>query len=478
MGAGLTIPMFTERALTRQKISEEIICKEVLDVIKYYLDVGKTNPFKNKVIRAPFNENISLKVPAYVHLLNLTTQSDLNYRDSYIESLYKGVRINNNCHGWIDLNYKDDGIYLKFQNFRGMNFRMNKHDPTVQKYFIEKFTKRYSSSDCDFLSLAIGLYIDSGNGHANILFIFKDKPNNKVYLSWYEPYGYSQRFNTDKINVLSERLRVSFQEFVIDNILRVVDPGSEFKIIDKFTASCPVGIQASIGYELGYCALINIFWLYIILKVMKRLKTHENRLDFILNIGRVEKCLISNITKRDLNATVVYFSYVFLTKFYKDMFSPDTLRKRRPELLLASDPRETQKYFYKKYHLFERRFYIQYLQLTTQEMVLSTVPTLYSQKYSRIKGNPEIYDEATAGVRKEDDAKCENDDECQSGICKSGKCIQRPDDLEVDDEPLEIQNEIHPYYAPDQGEYLINVFTKRVDDIPIDEKRKLIKRLR
>jgi hypothetical protein len=193
------------------------------------------------------------------------------------------------------------------------------------------------------------------------------------------------------MSVSSKMMNAKFFDFM-EKIFTVNFPNIEIIIVNSTKISCPRGLQCNINHEIGYCQIISLFWLYILLKLMKLYGTDT------------------------LYSMTVYFGYKFITKFYSSHFLIKNPKdKQRPDPYVYN--------YNKNYNSFLFQFSFHYNKVLKDIGDRKTEFFINRRPDKRFERQEDIKTKDTDVFRRKNDgAECKTNNDCASHTCRNNKC--------------------------------------------------------
>jgi hypothetical protein len=432
MGAGKSVETY------KPSIDKDsVLCNNIRDILDMRIKVAKKQPVKNVMVQFPYNQYISkyyknklIRMDVYVYIAHEIISKISRTEIHYTKALYDLAEVSHTCNGVIkivndnilDKNGKTTGKTELCFYILSRKKRIPFSDITnvyLNVYFIDKFIEQYNSDKCDFMSIGLSMIPSSGDGHYNMFLVLKDKQNNRVYFMLYEPHGSSGKIYSynSEIKMLKEK----FFEFM-EKIFTLKFPNTEIIIVDSSEISCPTGLQSNMKDKIGYCEIISIFWLYILLRLMKLYGTDtDSKIKLLLNLRHLEECIYYLADPDTLYSTTVYFAYEFITKFYSSYF---LIKDKKPHDMYGYNPHYNE-------FLFEFEFSYEKILKELEdggrkrEFFVNRKPTKKFERQGTIKTK-----DIDGFSRKKDGAECKTNSDCLSHRCRNNKC--EPYNFDVD----------------------------------------------
>jgi hypothetical protein len=383
-----------------ERIHEKGINKDkklfLLHIEKIIKDIDSYGYNKGGYISFPEDSKQSVLIDDYVWDMyqSITHISKNDKEGNYISliQLIYGLTHSNmsHCTGNITIMEKKGLIILKTKTSEAS--MGTKEKPS--KEFIEfgkEFIKRINETDCPFTTLHISIFLSNGQGHSNILIVFKKE--GKIYLSIYEPHG--SDVDSSPYLKLSNYLMYKLYDLYPDLIV----------VSDRTSVSCPRGLQAYAKDEKGWCVIFSLFWLYCVLYISSKTNNGIN----LNNIYLIEHAIIYLAKKPEiLYIMTVKFSMYLSSSYleYIEGLSPklkenfNNMFKTRLHKRISEDWFNTTQY--------------------SDKSDMSESDKIERQKYLDNVSNT---GHSQHSKRKPDGAQCSINANCLSDICKDNKCL-------------------------------------------------------
>lgn len=120
------------------------------------------------------------------------------------------------------------------------------------------------SKDCQFFTIKTTIVLGN-EGHSNI--IFCERVNDKIILNYYEPHGHVRI----KIAKMLERI---FRIWNVrgsggsENLDNLTENANHPVFVLNYATGNVVGAQTEVD-NIGYCVMFSLFWIYVVLKIIK-----------------------------------------------------------------------------------------------------------------------------------------------------------------------------------------------------------------
>jgi hypothetical protein len=335
--------------------------------------------------KIPKKMNIDIEDKRYIlspaKYLRTYTQS---YEKNLVKTIYYCVNKNMNflCTGSIKFYADQDAIETKTQGSFFIKYSSNSYTEKF-KTFISNYVNRIHKGKCIFNTIFISVYDkDETNetyGHANIITSCYHKRENTLELSIYEPHG----SDVYKDNGLPHYKKIDTLLKDIKTVIKSQKIFSKVTIIPRNKISCPIGNQTYGKDNEGLCFIYSLFYLYVILSIMKEISIIEEKDDddpYLEDIQHLER-YIQDVFKDKLEANLIKFGILLVNEMIK----------------ISS----------KKVH--DIKFKDRIKNIPSYNII------------GRSKKNRDVK-KVKSMVKKYDNEECKDDNECYGGICKNNIC--------------------------------------------------------
>ena len=197
--------------------------------------------------------------------------------------------------------------------------------------FALKFYKRLEKTPCrfgnfTFTTIAVANYsrfklLDKHytreENHANIILVMKDSNTKIIRFMLYDPHGYKSTTIQTHLIKKSSREFIRLLKFHVEKIYQHSGTPYTIEILDEKIVSCPLGIQENIMDRLGYCDIITMFWLYLVLGLFSSPDLDPQEKIYLFNNLKMVETSFYNSYYDDVQSrynTVINFGFIIINK--------------------------------------------------------------------------------------------------------------------------------------------------------------------